>query len=44
VLFKAMGSKCDLLFGVEVYKSVYNIIWSPGVPLATPAEGVTMTV
>jgi hypothetical protein len=30
---KAMGSKCDLLFGQEVYKSVYNTIGTPGVSI-----------
>lgn len=32
---KSMGSKCDLLFGQEVYKSVYNTIGTPGVAIAT---------
>lgn len=27
---KSMGSKCDLLFTAEVYKSVYNTIGTPG--------------
>ncbi len=30
---KSMGSKCDLLFGQEVYKYVYNTIGTPGVPI-----------
>lgn len=30
---KAMGAKCDLLFGQEVYKSVYNTIGTPGVSI-----------
>jgi hypothetical protein len=27
---KSLGAKCDALFGVEVYKSVYNTIGTPG--------------
>ncbi len=32
---KAMGSKCDILFGQEVYKSVYNTIGTPGQSITT---------
>lgn len=32
---KAMGAKCDILFGAEVYKSVYNTIGTPGMPITT---------
>jgi hypothetical protein len=34
---KAMGAKCDLLFGSEVYKSVYNTIGTPGVAITDNA-------
>lgn len=40
---KSMGSKCDLLFGQEVYKSVYNTIGAPGASItdnATFTDGV----
>ena len=30
---KSMGAKCDALFGLEVYKSVYNTIGTPGVSI-----------
>lgn len=32
---KSMGSKCDLLFTQEVYKSVYNTIGTPGQSITT---------
>lgn len=32
---KAMGSKCDILFGQEVYRSVYNTIGTPGTSITT---------
>ncbi len=32
---KSLGAKCDLLFTQEVYKSVYNTIGTPGVPITT---------
>ena len=30
---KSLGSKCDLLFGQEVYKAVYMTIGTPGTPV-----------
>jgi hypothetical protein len=30
-----LGAKCDALFGLEVYKSVYNTIGTPGVPITS---------
>lgn len=32
---KSMAAKCDVLFGQEVYKAVYNTIGTPGTPITS---------